>query len=243
MLVGGQEATNSNTPDGNKLSRVSRLKRRITRQSPRVKALIGMGILLLVGGGVLAAVNLYGGKTKEPTQPDNPTVAAFREKLPELAAQVDKDPKDINARQQYAVALYATSSLDKAKDQYEAAVKLNSKDAALHNNLANVLRDLKQYDAAIKEYDQAISLNAQYSNAYINKANLQVYTLKKPNDGIATYQKALEAMPDDQNIQILLALAYENTGDTGKAKQTLSDLVAKHSDNQAAKANLDRLNK
>lgn len=184
-------------------------------------------------------------------RPNNTTISSnnsqvvteYKDKLPELKTAIEKNPKDAVARRNYAVALYVISDLEAAKNQYEEAIKIDNKDATTYNNLGNTYRDLKNYDKAVEAYSKAIDLNPKYTNAYVNLANVQLYSQKKSDDAIATYKKALKAMPNDNQIELLLGIAYENAGKTTEAKQTYQNILSRSPDDKAAKSNLDRLNK
>lgn len=170
-------------------------------------------------------------------------VTEYKDKLPELKSAIEKNPKDAVARRNYAVALYVISDYKAAKSQYEEAIKIDNKDATTYNNLGNTYRDLKDYNKAVEAYNKAIDLNPKYTNAYVNLANIQLYSLKKSDDAIDTYKKALKAMPNDNQIELLLGIAYENAGKTTEAKQTYQNILSRSPDDKAAKNNLDRLNK
>lgn len=173
----------------------------------------------------------------------NPAVQEYQRRLPELKDKAEKEPTNADARTEYAIALYATEDKENAAKQYEEAIKLRPDDATLHNNLGNTYRDLRKYEEAAKQYEESIRIAPKQQNAYINLANVQIYSLKKTNDGLATYRKGIAAMPENQDIPLLLAVAQEQAGDKAGAKKTLQELIAKHPDNNAAKSNLDRLNK
>lgn len=174
------------------------------------------------------------------TQPASTVSAEFKKQLPALkkTAEHSKNPED---HKNYAIALYATGDPKAASKEYETAVKLNPKDALAYNNLGNSYRDLHQTDKAIDAYRTSIKLNSKSINTYANLANVQLYTQNKPADAIATYQAGLKALPNNSQLQLLLGLAYEQAGNTTKAKQTYQEILAHDSTNAAAKANLDRL--
>ncbi len=165
----------------------------------------------------------------------------YQQQLPGLKKSVEDKPQDAGVRRSYAVALYVSGDLKEAQQQYEEAIKLNDKDATLHNNLGNTYRDLKQYDKAVESYQEAIILDNQSQNAYANLANVQLYSLEKPNDAIETYKKAIKAMPNNTQMKLLLAIAYEQVKNKPEAINTYKDILVKDSKNEAAQNNLDRL--
>lgn len=171
-----------------------------------------------------------------------PVAAEYKKRLPELEKAAKDNPNDPAAHKNYAVALYATGTLDKSRDEYEKAVKLNDKDAIAYNNLGNVYRDMGNTQKAAEAYKKSIDLNKTSINTYVNLANLQLYTQKDGDAAITTYKEGLKHLPENEQLQLLLGIAYEQTDQTDNAKKTYEAILAKHSDNAAAKANLARLN-
>lgn len=178
---------------------------------------------------------------KEPDISDNPTVASYQKQLPALAEKVKDDPKDVHAIKDYAIALYATGDVQGAKAQYEAEIKLNPTDSTAYNNLGNVYRDLRDYDKAVSSYKQAIKLNAKNANAYTNLANVYMYTLNKKDLGIATYEEAIKNLPKNQELPVLLGIAYEQTGDMPNAAKAFQQALDANPNNTAAAAGLKRV--
>lgn len=199
---------------------------------------IGVGLLLLA-----VALVYFAGRDRTVSQPTNPVIATYQKQLPDLKKKVESSPKDPIAHTNYAIALYVTQDLNGAKKQYEAAIELKDNDTLTYNNLGNVYRDLGQTDKAITAYQKSLDLNPKSVNTYANLANIQLYTKNKPADAIATYKKALTQLPGNAQIEILLAIAYEQAGDKTQAKKTYETILARDSTNTAAQANLDRLKK
>ena len=186
-------------------------------------------------------------KFRSPTtlQPvaDNAVVREYRDKLPELKTEAQKTPDSFGARRAYAQALYVTGDKQAAKTEYEAATRLNPKDATTKNNLGNVYRDLKNYSAATDAYRSAYELDPSLINAYINLATMQAYTLKKPGDAVATYKHAVSKNGESPELLLLLADAYEQNGQKDMTLSTYREVLEKDPNNTAAKRNIDRLNK
>jgi tetratricopeptide (TPR) repeat protein len=172
---------------------------------------------------------------------ENPVVASYQTQLPALAEAVAQNPKDAKALRDYGVALYATGDVSRAKEQYEAEQKVNPDDAVLLNNLGNVYRDLGSYDQALESYQKSISLDPTSPTPYINLANLYQYTLKQPELSIKTLQEAMSNLPDNQDLGVLLGIAYEQTGDTASAKQAFQSVLDQNPQNPAATAGMARI--
>lgn len=206
--------------------------------------LVAIVILLLIT--LTAAATVWYFNTRpQPRVLDtnNQVITEFKNKLPELQKAASADANSAAARKNYAVALYVTGNYEAAKSEYEAVVKLDGKDSTAYNNLGNTYRDLGQYDKAKGAYQKSFEINPTSINPYVNLANVQLYTLGDSGAAIATYQKALKAMPNNNQISLLLGMAYEKAGKTTEAKQTFQDILTRDADDKAAKAGLDRLNK
>jgi tetratricopeptide (TPR) repeat protein len=208
------------------------------QRHPRRTKVLAAAILILI---IAVALWLALKPEKKNEVSNNPVIASYQKQLPELADKVQDNPKDPQALQDYAVALYATGDIKGAQKQYEALVSVSSKDATARNNLGNVYRDLGDYDKAVDSYQEAIKLDAKNVNAYTNLANLYIYTLNKKDLGIKTYQEALKNLPDNVDVQVLLGIAYEQNDDKANARQWFEKVLAADPDNAAAAAGLKRV--
>jgi len=202
-------------------------------------SIIILGVIFVILAVTVTVAIMSRTETKEVKQ--TAIGLEYQQKLPELKQSVEKSPKDAEARKSYGVALYATGDLEGAKKQYEEATKLNDKDAVAFNNLANTYRDLNQVDKAIDTYKKSIQLSPKSLNAYANLANVQLYSKNKPQDAIATYKDGLKELPNNTQLQQLLAVAYEQAKDTTNAKKTYEAILSHDAENIAAKAALERL--
>lgn len=164
----------------------------------------------------------------------NPVVKEYQQQLPDLKKKVQDEPKSAAARVNYAIALYATGDVKAAKGEYEKATELDPKNATVFNNLGNVYRDLGELDKAVEAYNKAMTLNSKLINPYFNLANIQQYNQKDVDAAIATYQKALKALPDNEQVLLSLGIAYENKNDKTKAEQVYRSILAKDADNAVA---------
>jgi tetratricopeptide (TPR) repeat protein len=172
---------------------------------------------------------------------NNPIVADYQKQLPDLADAAEDGQDNAKAQANYAVALYATGDVGKAKDQYEKAVQLDPDNATLRNNLGNAYRDLGDYQKAVDSYQKALSLDPKMLNAYMNLANVYLYTLDQPDLAIKTYQDALKNIPGNQELQVLLGTAYEQSGDKAQATATYEAVLQENPNNTGAQAGLKRV--
>lgn len=169
--------------------------------------------------------------------------AEYRARLSDLKQATKDEPDNATARKDYAVALYATGYLKRAISEYESAININEKDANAYASIGNIYRDLEKYDKAIDYYNKSLEYNSAALNTYINLAAVQLYSLNDADAAIATYERGLEALPDNESLHLLVAIAQEKKGDTDAAIKTYQAILSRDSENAAARANLDRLNK
>lgn len=205
---------------------------------PAVAITLGLIGLLLIGGTLLDSKHTSDFKRQAA---HNPVVAAYEKQLPALAENVRKNADDPKARQDYAVALYASGNLEKAKEQYEAGIKLAPDNATLRNNLGNTYRDLGDYEKAVASFRKSIELDPKQATAYTNLAHIYFYTLDKKDLAIQTYEDGLAHSPDNEDMQVLLGVAYEQSGDKDQARQTFQAVLDKNAQNQAAQAGMKRV--
>lgn len=192
-------------------------------------------VVILAGVGIYFAIN-----NKQKTELTG-VAAEYQERLPELEKEVEDNPESAEARKKYAVALYATGEKDLAEKQYEEVVKINDQDGVAYNNLGNAYRDNKKTDKAIEAYKKAIEINKTAINPYVNLANVQLYTQDDADAAIETYKQALRAIPNNNDFETLLAVAYEQKGDKESAKNTYQNILSRDAENKAAQAGLERL--
>jgi tetratricopeptide (TPR) repeat protein len=206
---------------------------------------IGVGLttvaVMLLGVGTTAIVR-SGGDTEDTTAlSENPVVASYQRQLSALADAVQQTPDDQKALRDYGVALYATGDVGRAKEQYEAELKVNSSDPVLLNNLGNVYRDLGMYDKALEVYQRSISVDPKSATAYMNLANLYQYTLNQKDLGIKTIIEARRNLPDNPDLGVLLGIAYEQIADKDHARAAFQEVLSQNPANVAALAGLKRL--
>lgn len=214
---------------------------RLNKLSTKKKIGLTAGVVVLIIAIAVGVFFYLRGHELDSKTSTNSQTQEFEKKLPELKKKVEENGKDTSARRDYATALRATGDLGAAKEQYLEALKYADKDSTLHNNLANIYRDNGEYDQAATHYSRAIELNDKYLNAYINLATMQLYQQKNGDSAVETYKKGIEKLPDDTNLSLQLAMAYEYLDKKDEAKQTAETVLAKDPNNKAAQALIDRL--
>lgn len=201
----------------------------------------GAILIVFIVSGIFVIYSFLQNNTRNINR-ENKIVNVQRQRLSALEATVKQKANDPQARRNYAVALYATGDLEKAKEQYLAEIKLNRNDPVAFNNLGNIYRDQGSSDEAIKAYKQAIELNPNNPTGYLNLGHFYIYS-GKTDLGIGVYKDALEKNPGNTDIQIQLALVYEQSGKSDKALEIYKTILTDSHDNPAALTGLSRIEK
>ncbi len=120
----------------------------------------------------------------------------YEEQIPDLQAQVDDNPEDLETLQQLAIAYYQTGEYEQAVETYQQMLEVED-NAEVHNNLANVYRDMNEIDQAIEEYRTAIDLDPSSVIPYVNLAVVYGFN-SQPDEAAAVIQDGLDAIDDEQ---------------------------------------------
>jgi len=94
-----------------------------------------------------------------------------------------------------------------AASTYQKVIKLDPRNAVLHNKLGISYQQQTRLDDARKCYERAIKLNGRYSEAINNLGTIH-YGRKKYGTAISQYQKALAIAPDSASIHSNLGMAW-----------------------------------
>jgi Tfp pilus assembly protein PilF len=92
----------------------------------------------------------------------------------------------------------------KAIPIYQAALKSNPNDAAMHNRLGICYQQVDRMPEAIKEYNRAVKLNPRFAEAWNNLGTVY-HGQRKLKNAVKNYRKAVGIKPD-------MAVAHRNMG-------------------------------
>lgn len=94
-----------------------------------------------------------------------------------------------------------------ALDYYNAALKKEPKNSAVHNKTGIVYLQTRRFNEAKKQFENAIKDDKQNADAY-NNLGVTYYALKKEGKAIKEYEKALKIREDVASYHNNLAAAY-----------------------------------
>lgn len=144
------------------------------------------------------------------------------------------------ARYGLASALIRTGKPQQALPHLRLLVERNPGSFQAHNALGLALQDLGQQSAAENEFRTALGINPRSVNAAFNLAKL-LGSEKKFAAQVYYLQEALKSNPSEELIeplQLSLASAFENKGETDRAIDVLQRFIGSHPSSSAAHGDL-----
>jgi tetratricopeptide (TPR) repeat protein len=103
------------------------------------------------------------------------------------------------------------SSVDDAKKEFEAELKLNRHDAPSEFMLGDIARQAQRWPEAIRHFSQAAKLDAGFSEAYLG-LGIAFNASEKYSDAIAPLEIYVKMEPSDAAGHYQLAIAYGRAG-------------------------------
>ena len=100
-----------------------------------------------------------------------------------------------------AVELQQQGNLDEARKVYQDALALNSEDASIHYQLAQVCHEQDQEDETRDHFRQAVGWDPSYQTAY-NNLGLVYLSLEQVPEARAEFEKALAFNPEDAHAHL-----------------------------------------
>jgi len=207
-----------------------------------MKALVALSLLVL-----LAACGSKESKRDDPAPqpPANPTptpaspqerarihtelgagyygIGKYGVALQELKEAVDADPSYVPARNTLAVVYLALKEDDKARKEFEQALRIDPKDPEVNNNYGLFLCERKREKESIKYFMMAVRdpLYGRVEDAYVNAG---ICSRRAGDDASAAdfFQRALKLKPDDARALINLAQLDYARGNLPQAKANLT---------------------
>ena len=105
----------------------------------------------------------------------------------------------------------ADSSVEDAKKEFEAELKINPHDAPSEFMLGDIARQAQQWPEAIQHFSQAAKFDAGFSEAYLG-LGISFNASEKYSDAVAPLETYVKMEPADGAGHYQLAIAYGRTG-------------------------------
>ncbi|MBI3610039.1 MAG: tetratricopeptide repeat protein, partial [Nitrospirae bacterium] len=127
--------------------------------------------------------------------------------------------------------------LDKAMQEFQAALKLQPDYAMVHYNLGLVYKDLQRLENAVEAFQIAINLEPNYLAAHRDLA--ETYKdLGRLDEAFREYQMILQLKPDSAEAHVNLGMAYRKQGRLEDAVQEYLTALKFKPDSAGAHTNL-----
>jgi len=143
--------------------------------------------------------------------------------LADLAARVEHDPKDGDARSQLATAYINHQLYWAAYELLTDSQEVNLEDIDTNLNLAKIWDVWGEYDLALKHAERAIDNGASSSSAYELMGRIYLHR-KAPSEAIGWYERAAR-QADDATVLANLGYAYLLLSDWEKARTSLTRAI------------------
>ena len=147
---------------------------------------------------------------------------------PVVAAAIERakaEPENIVAQLQAGDMYSRINSFEKAKEYYDKAAAIGSKDFEGNIQIANAYFDIKQFELAGNFYSKALEINPNDVNA---RTDLGTTYVERPDhnidQGIDEFQRSLKLDPRHEPTLYNLGIAYYRKGDVENSRKTLATL-------------------
>ncbi|OYU96472.1 MAG: hypothetical protein CFE21_08770 [Bacteroidetes bacterium B1(2017)] len=153
---------------------------------------------------------------KASSLPDPNDSLANTAAVKEISAQLEANSEDPELYYKRAQIYSNTKYLNRAEDDYLAAIALDSLNPLYHFSLARTLYAMNQTQRSAAQYEKAIALKPDYTEASLKLADLY-FVVKEHSKSIALLNKVLLTDKGNAGVYHMLGMNYKELGDTGRA--------------------------
>lgn len=187
-----------------------------------VAAVVAVGLVLVLGGGGLAAFvfrdKLFGGGTTVTGGPTTgpSTGPATTGTTPVTPGTSTTPPATASGHLDSGRQLFKSGDYSGAAAEFRRAIALDPKLADAHANLGAALIELRKDEEAIGALEPALSLDPSNGLAYFN-LGLANFRLERYGDAAAAFRKAT-GLQEDPTAYAYAGFALDNVGDRAGAR-------------------------
>jgi tetratricopeptide (TPR) repeat protein len=135
-------------------------------------------------------------------------------RVSELRADIQRDPKSVQARVQLGNLYFDAKRYDEAAKWYEEAIALDPKDVSVSTDLGVCYYYLNQPDRALQQFDRSLSLDGKHLKTLLNQGVVRAFGKQDLEGATASWQKVIDLSPGSEEGQT--------------AKRMLDDLKSAH---------------
>jgi tetratricopeptide (TPR) repeat protein len=150
------------------------------------------------------------------------TQGKYAEAIGEYRKAIEKNPTALNLHFRLGRALlmesHSPESLERARSEFEAELRLNPKDAAAEYQIGQILMAEQKGAEAAGHYEKALALSPQFPEALLALGKIRADE-RRFGESIELLRRAVELLPKSEAAHYALMIAYRNAGRSAEALQ------------------------
>ncbi|MBV8819322.1 MAG: tetratricopeptide repeat protein [Acidobacteriaceae bacterium] len=151
----------------------------------------------------------------------------YSEAISEYEKAVQKNPAALNLHYRLGRAMLLAShdpaQLDKAREQFEAELKLNPADAAAQYQIGQIYQNQQKTEDAAEHFGKALEIAPHFAEALVALGKIRTQS-KQNDDAIALLERAVRLQPAMESAHYNLMLAYRAAGKNKEAQREKKEL-------------------
>lgn len=160
--------------------------------------------------------------------PAAPTVDLPAASLEQVAAELEEalktNPGLLSAHANLIAVYWELKQPHKAREHYEAALKVDPNDAVIHYNWGLMQALQGNLEAAAQSFRRAIEINPQYADAHV-QYGVYFETQRAPRQAMDRYRRALSINPNHRRAHFHLGLLLAQDGSFDEGIRHLRETV------------------
>ena len=118
---------------------------------------------------------------------------------------------------------------DLSRNAITRVVQKTGEDVFWRTEIGVVLFRNKLYEMALEEFKKAVKIDVGYAKAWANRGATELQ-LNKTEEALESYNRALQIAPDDEQITLQAARAFDRCDKAGESEKLLRVAIEKHPD-------------
>jgi tetratricopeptide (TPR) repeat protein len=151
----------------------------------------------------------------------------YAEAVAEYRKAMAKAPAALDLHYRLGRALlmesHAPESLARARQEFEAELRLNPNDAVAEYQVGQILAVEQNNPAAEARFERAAELNPNFAEALVALGKLRLAAKRLP-EAVTLLERAVQLQPKNEAARYNLMMAYRNSGRTADALQQKAEL-------------------
>lgn len=155
------------------------------------------------------------------------TQGRYKEAAEEYQKAIVKNPIALNLHYRMGRAILLAShdpaDLEKAREEFEAELKLNPIDAVAEYQIAQIYQNERKSSDAADHYEKALSIAPNFAEALVALGKLRLEA-KEHSAAVTLLERAVKVQPSLEAAHYNLMIAYRDSGRTKEAQREKKEL-------------------